>query len=118
MNIFKRLFNWVQSGPVDFCYVSGEWGFQEGIRGKRISSKEPAKILEIPAKLPGRVATVVAAKGKVATRAASNIAATVEEFHATSEAYDPVLAEIFSTTPASNRQEQEEDAYVHVHAER
>ncbi|HEV3041663.1 MAG TPA: hypothetical protein VHA33_28115 [Candidatus Angelobacter sp.] len=28
MNIFKRLFNWVQSAPADFCYVTGEWGFQ------------------------------------------------------------------------------------------
>ena len=28
MNIIKRLFNWVQSGPVDFCYVTGEWGFK------------------------------------------------------------------------------------------
>lgn len=28
MNIFKRLFNWVQSAPSDFCYVTGEWGFQ------------------------------------------------------------------------------------------
>lgn len=117
MNIFKRLFNWVQSGPVDFCYVSGEWGFQEGIKKKRISSKEPAKILEIPAKLPRKVAAAAAGKGKVATAAASSIAAPAAGFHATSEAYDPLLAEIFSTTPASHAQEQE-DAYVHVHAER
>jgi hypothetical protein len=29
INIFKQLFNWVQSAPVDFCYVTGEWSFQE-----------------------------------------------------------------------------------------
>jgi hypothetical protein len=29
INIFKQLFNWVQRGPVDFCYVTGEWSFQE-----------------------------------------------------------------------------------------
>jgi hypothetical protein len=28
MNIFKRLFNWIQSAPADFCYVTGEWGLQ------------------------------------------------------------------------------------------
>ncbi len=28
MNIFKRLFNWIQSAPADFCYVTGEWGFR------------------------------------------------------------------------------------------
>jgi hypothetical protein len=28
INIFKRLFNWIQSAPVDFCYVTGEWSFQ------------------------------------------------------------------------------------------
>ena len=37
INIFKQLFNWVQSAPVDFCYVTGEWGFQ----GKAIA-KPPA----------------------------------------------------------------------------
>ena len=28
MNVFKQLFNWIQAAPADFCYVTGEWGFQ------------------------------------------------------------------------------------------
>jgi len=47
MNIFKRLFNWVQSAPADFCYVTGEWGFQRkattkpAISTKAVQSPRP-----------------------------------------------------------------------------
>jgi hypothetical protein len=27
--LFKRIFDWVQSGPVDFNIVTGEWGFKK-----------------------------------------------------------------------------------------
>jgi hypothetical protein len=38
MNIFKQLFNWIQSAPADFCYVTGEWGFQAKASAKPVLS--------------------------------------------------------------------------------
>ena len=29
ISIFKRVFDWVQSGPVDFNVVTGEWSFRK-----------------------------------------------------------------------------------------
>ena len=29
ISIFKRIFDWVQSGPVDFNVVTGEWSFRK-----------------------------------------------------------------------------------------
>jgi hypothetical protein len=29
ISIFKRFFDWVQSGPVDFNVVTGEWSFRK-----------------------------------------------------------------------------------------
>jgi hypothetical protein len=29
ISIFKRIFDWVQSGPVDFNLVTGEWSFRK-----------------------------------------------------------------------------------------
>ena len=40
MNIFKRLFNWIQSAPADFCYVTGEWGFQQKAIAKAATSSK------------------------------------------------------------------------------
>ena len=69
MNIFKRLFNWIQSAPADFCYVTGEWGFQRktiakpAVRGKAQNTytrRSPVVLLKAPV---GKVAAapVVAA---------------------------------------------------------
>ncbi len=118
MNILKRLFHWVQSGPVDFCYVSGEWGFKKGKGGPGPSSKVlgEEKIVQIPEKMPPRVA--VSSNGNVAARVTTPVAANVETAPepviAASEVHDPVLAELFSS-PAPP---QDQDAYAHIHAER
>ncbi len=71
MNIFKRLFNWIQSAPADFCYVTGEWGF----RRKTIAKTAlPAK-----AQRTGRRRVPVALpKAPVGKVAAARVAAFVE----------------------------------------
>ena len=101
MNIFRRLFNWVQSGPVDFSYVTGEWGFKKGKTGPGPSDnalREPS-ILHVPVKLPTKVAAA-AAKGRVAARVVipvTNSAPTVTVFaQATSETHEPVSADLFT----------------------
>ena len=119
MNILKRLFNWVQSGPVDFCYVSGEWGFETGITRPGIYRKEAGKILQIPAKLPAKPAISVPSKGEIAALAGSNIDAVyARTFQTTSDTYDPVLAELFSVSATPSAEEQQDDVYAHIHAER
>jgi len=62
MNIFKRLFNWVQSAPADFCYVTGEWGFQ------RKTGLKPATASKAAQSAPRRSPVVfpTAPTGKVA----------------------------------------------------
>jgi hypothetical protein len=66
MNIFKRLFNWVQSAPADFCYVTGEWGFQRktiskpAMPSKAVQSEKPRRSpVELP---PAPVGSVAAAR--------------------------------------------------------
>ena len=72
MNIFRRLFNWIQSGPVDFSYVTGEWGFRNAGKGPRPSETalQQPSILHIPVKLPTQVAAAAAGNGRVAARIA------------------------------------------------
>jgi len=65
MNIFKRLLNWVQSAPADFCYVTGEWGFQRkaGIAPVLSSNAfQSANIQSSVALPPAPVGTVAAAR--------------------------------------------------------
>lgn len=63
MNIFKRLFNWIQSAPSDFCYVTGEWGFQRktiakpALSGKVVQDARSQRALVVFPQAPaGRVA--------------------------------------------------------------
>ena len=70
-NIFKRLFNRIQSAPSDFCYVTGEWGFQ----GKTIA--KPA--LPAKAQCTGiRRASVALPNAPVGKVAAARVAAFAE----------------------------------------
>jgi hypothetical protein len=100
MNIFKRLFNWVQSAPADFCYVTGEWGFKEKGSAKPAPSSnvfERANNRRSYAARPAPVVSVVAA------RVAALAAAPAPETHV---AHDPVLADLFIPNPSAGAQEQ------------
>ncbi len=71
MNIFKRLFNWVQSAPSDFCYVTGEWGFQRKTIAK---ASLPAKAQ----RTGNRRVPVALPKAPVGKVAAARVAAFAE----------------------------------------
>ena len=123
MNILKRLFNWIQSGPVDFSYVTGEWGFQKRDNGRGRSSRalEQERIPQISATVPAKAALAAANNDSIAARVETPVVANInavvpESVHASSEAHDPELVEFFS--PAAAQASQEQDAYVHIHAER
>src|SRR5437870_868268 len=118
MNIFRRLFNWIQSGPVDFSYVTGEWGFRNAGKGPRPSETalQQPSILRIPVKLPTQVAAAAAGNGRVAARVVmpvTNGAPTVTVFaQATSKAHDPALADLFNPGPTTGTQDK--IGYTHV----
>ncbi|HEV2990585.1 MAG TPA: hypothetical protein VG759_19270 [Candidatus Angelobacter sp.] len=123
MNILKRLFNWIQSGPVDFSYVTGEWGFKKGDNGRGRSNKAPEqeRIPQVSVTVPTKVAVAAASNDRIAARVETPVVANInaavpEPVHASIEGYDPGLVELFS--PAAAQAPHEQDAYVHIHAER
>jgi hypothetical protein len=65
MNIFKRLFNWVQNAPADFCYVTGEWGFQR-TTGLNLKPAAASKAVQSASKRRSPVVFPTAPTGKVA----------------------------------------------------
>ncbi len=76
INIFKQLFDWVQSGPVDFCYVTGEWSFQGKAIAKpalSIATSQSANngrslhAIHTPAVVAARISAPAAAPGPVTT---------------------------------------------------
>jgi hypothetical protein len=118
VNIFRRLFNWIQSGPVDFSYVTGEWGFEKGKIGPGPSDNalpEP-NIAHLPAKLPPQVAAAAAGNGAIAARVATPVMngdiTVTASAQTTSEALDPMLADLF--TPGITPDAQDQNAYTHV----
>jgi hypothetical protein len=121
MNILKRLFNWIQSGPVDFSYVTGEWGFQKGKNGPGPYGRDlqEPNVPSIPATLPTQVAAASAGENiaaRVAQPVTNGVKPLPEPAYASLEQHDPVLAEFFSPTAVQAANEQ--DAYAHIHAER
>jgi hypothetical protein len=93
MNIFKRLFNWVQSAPADFCYVTGEWGFQR-------------KVIAKPAVSSKAVPSVSAHRSPVAFPAPAVAAARVAAF----DDHDSVLTDLL--IHSANVDAQSQDTYV------
>jgi hypothetical protein len=78
INIFKQLFNWVQSAPVDFCYVTGEWSFQgKAIAKPALSSatlqstnnRRSLEAIRTPAVAVARIFTPAAAPAPVTAAA-------------------------------------------------
>ena len=89
MNIFKRLFNWIQSAPADFCYVTGEWGFQRKAIAKPATSRK-AVHRTIPRRSP-------VAFPPTPVVAAARVAAF--------EDHDPALADLLIHTASMDIQE-------------
>jgi hypothetical protein len=77
MNIFKRLFIWTQSAPVDFCYVTGEWSFNSKHSAKLALSSNAFQSANgrSSVALPGPVVLVAAAR--VTLPATTRIPATI-----------------------------------------
>lgn len=95
MNIFKRLFNWVQSAPSDFCYVTGEWGFQRKTIAK---AALPAKAQ----RTGNRRAFVALPKVPVGKVAAARVAAFTE--------HELPVGDLLIHSAAA----QEQNSYVHT----
>ncbi len=76
IHIFKQLFDWVQSAPVDFCYVTGEWSFERKVIAKpalsnatlqSANNRRSLDAIRTPAVAAARIFTPAAAPAPVTT---------------------------------------------------